>query len=111
MDIADIKLKNFSKKEKQDRIDKILKKLGVQGLKNHLIRQLSGGQKKKISVAAQLVGYQKVFILDEPDSGLDPASRIQQMEILSDIAESGKIVSVIKVSVFGKNPLNNQTFP
>ena len=95
MDIADIKLKNFSKKEKQDRIDKILKKLGVQGLKNHLIRQLSGGQKKKIAVAAQLVGYQKVFILDEPDSGLDPASRIQQMEILSDIAESGKIVMVV----------------
>lgn len=95
MDIADIKLRGYSKKEKQDRIDKILETLGVQGLKNHLIRQLSGGQKKKISVAAQLVGFQKVFILDEPDSGLDPASRIQQMEILSDIADSGKIVMVV----------------
>ena len=95
MDIADIKLRGYSKKETQDRIDKILETLGVQGLKNHLIRQLSGGQKKKISVAAQLVGFQKVFILDEPDSGLDPASRIQQMEILSDIADSGKIVMVV----------------
>ena len=95
MDIADIKLRGYSKKEKQDRIDKILETLGVQGLKNHFIRQLSGGQKKKISVAAQLVGFQKVFILDEPDSGLDPASRIQQMEILSDIADSGKIVMVV----------------
>lgn len=95
MDIADIKLRGYSKKEKQDRIDKILETLGVQGLKKHLIRQLSGGQKKKISVAAQLVGFQKVFILDEPDSGLDPASRIQQMEILSDIADSGKIVMVV----------------
>ena len=95
MDIADIKLSSYSKKEKLARIDKILNMLGVQGLRNHLIRQLSGGQKKKISVAAQLVGFQKVFILDEPDSGLDPASRIQQMEILNEIADSGKIVMVV----------------
>lgn len=95
MDIADIKLSSYSKKEKLERIDKILYMLGVQGLRNHLIRQLSGGQKKKISVAAQLVGFQKVFILDEPDSGLDPASRIQQMEILNEIADSGKIVMVV----------------
>ena len=95
MDIANIKLKGFSKKEKTDRIDRILHKLGIQDLKDKLIRQLSGGQKKKVSVAAQLVGFQKVFILDEPDSGLDPASRIQQMEILEDIADSGKIVMVV----------------
>ncbi len=95
MDIADIKLRGYTKQEKFDRIQKILKKLGVSNLQNHLIRQLSGGQKKKISVAAQLVGFQKVFICDEPDSGLDPASRMQQMEILGDIANSGKIVMVI----------------
>ena len=95
MDIADIKLKDFSKAEKEARIEKILNTLGVAKLKDHLIRQLSGGQKKKVSVAAQLVGFQKVFICDEPDSGLDAASRMQQMEILSDIAASGKIVMVI----------------
>ena len=77
------------------RIEKILSTLGVSKLKNHLIRQLSGGQKKKVSVAAQLVGFQKVFICDEPDSGLDAASRMQQMDILKDIADSGKIVMVI----------------
>ena len=95
MDIADIKLKGYSKSEKEARIAKILNTLGVLNLKNHLIRQLSGGQKKKVSVAAQLVGFQKVFICDEPDSGLDAASRMQQMDILSDIAKSGKIVMVI----------------
>lgn len=95
MDIADIKLKGYTKSEKEARITKILNTLGVANLKNHLIRQLSGGQKKKVSVAAQLVGFQKVFICDEPDSGLDAASRMQQMDILSDIAKSGKIVMVI----------------
>lgn len=97
MDYADIKLDSrfYSKADKQKRVDDVLNKVGVKNLENHLIRQLSGGQKKKVSVAAQLVGFQKVFICDEPDSGLDAASRVQQMEILKEIAENGKIVMVI----------------
>ncbi len=97
MDIADIKLdrKNYSKEEKQRRINEIMDKVGITGLQNHLIAQLSGGQKKKVSVAYQLVGFQKVFICDEPDSGLDAASRTQQMEILKEIASNDKIVMVI----------------
>ena len=97
MDVADIKLdgKYYSKEDKNRRVDEVLNRVGVKGLENHLIRQLSGGQKKKVSVAAQLVGFQKVFICDEPDSGLDAASRVQQMEILKEIADNGKIVMVI----------------
>lgn len=95
MDIANVKLAGYTKAEKEMRVNKILEKLGIQKLENQLIRSLSGGQKKKVSVAAQLVGYQKVFICDEPDSGLDAASRMQQMEILKDISENGKIVMVI----------------
>ena len=97
MDIADIKLdrKNYSKEEKLRRINEIMERVGITKLQNHLISQLSGGQKKKVSVAYQLVGFQKVFICDEPDSGLDAASRTQQMEILKEIANNDKIVMVI----------------
>lgn len=97
MDIAQIKLDSryYSKEDMQKRIDDVMEKVGVKNLENHLIRQLSGGQKKKVSVAAQLVGFQKVFICDEPDSGLDAASRVQQMEILKEISNNGKIVMVI----------------
>ncbi len=97
MDIADIKLdrKNYSKEDKLRRINEIMEKVGITNLQNHLIRQLSGGQKKKVSVAYQLVGFQKVFICDEPDSGLDAASRTQQMEILKEISQNDKIVMVI----------------
>ena len=97
LDIADIKLdsKFYSKEDKRQRVDEVLNRVGVKALENHLIKQLSGGQKKKVSVAAQLVGFQKVFICDEPDSGLDGASRVQQMEILKEISQNGKIVMVI----------------
>ena len=97
MDIAQIKLdsKYYSKEDMVKRVNDVMDKVGVTNLQNHLIRQLSGGQKKKVSVAAQLIGFQKVFICDEPDSGLDAASRVQQMEILKEISTNGKIVMVI----------------
>lgn len=97
MDVAEIKLPShdYSRQDKIRRVQDTMEKVGVQNLSEHLISQLSGGQKKKVSVAAQLIGFQKVFICDEPDSGLDAASRMQQMEILKEIADNGKIVMVI----------------
>ncbi|BCZ26488.1 hypothetical protein EUBC25_05750 [Claveliimonas bilis] len=97
MDVAEIKLpkQDYSHQDKLRRVQDTMEKVGVQNLSEHLISQLSGGQKKKVSVAAQLIGFQKVFICDEPDSGLDAASRMQQMEILKEIADNGKIVMVI----------------
>ena len=95
-DAAKVKLgREYSNKEINARVDEVLEKVGITKLQDHLISQLSGGQKKKVSVAVQLVGFQKVFICDEPDSGLDAASRIQQMELLKEISLSGKIVMVI----------------
>ena len=92
MDIAEIKLdaKYYSKADKIKRVNDTMEKVGIKSLENHLIGQLSGGQKKKVSVAAQLIGFQKVFICDEPDSGLDAASRVQQMDILKGISEDIK---------------------
>lgn len=96
MDAAMIRLGgSFSKNEISQRVDSVLNKVGIQELKGSLIGQLSGGQKKKVSVAVQLVGFQKVFICDEPDSGLDAASRKQLFDILKEISMSGKIVMVI----------------
>lgn len=96
MDTAGIKLGGkYSKKELEERVDKILETVGIKEHKNKLIGQLSGGQQKKAAVANQLVGFQKVFICDEPDSGLDAASRTQQMEILKEISLENKIVMVV----------------
>ena len=96
IDTAGIKLgKKYSKQERIDRVEKILEHVGIKEHENKLIGQLSGGQQKKAAVANQLVGFQKVFICDEPDSGLDAASRTQQMEILKEISQENKIVMVV----------------
>lgn len=96
MDTAVMKLGGkYSKAELEKRVNDVLNHVGITEHRNKLIGQLSGGQQKKAAVANQLVGFQKVFICDEPDSGLDAASRMQQMEILSEIADENKIVMVI----------------
>ena len=95
-DAATIRLgKMYSKQEIAMRVESVIRKVGVQELKKSLICNLSGGQKKKVAVATQLVGFQKVIICDEPDSGLDAASRIQLMDLLKDISNSGRIVMII----------------
>lgn len=103
-DLADIKLDSryYDKQEKDQRVMDVMDKVGITALKDHYLKQLSGGQKKKTSVAAQLIGFQRVFICDEPDSGLDAASREQQMSIfkgitehIGEMANSSKIVMVI----------------
>lgn len=95
-DAARIRLgRMYSRQEIAMRVESVIRKVGVQELKKSLIGNLSGGQKKKVAVATQLVGFQKVIICDEPDSGLDAASRIQLMDLLKDISNSGRIVMII----------------
>ncbi len=96
LDTAEVKLGGtYSKKERIERVESVIDTVGIREHADKYISQLSGGQQKKVSVANQLIGFQKVFICDEPDSGLDAASRMQQMDILKDISKEGKIVMVI----------------
>ena len=95
-DTAAIKLGRVcSRAEQLRRVDEVLESIGITEHADKYIGQLSGGQQKKVAMADQLIGQQKVFICDEPDSGLDAASRIQQMEMLREISRQGKIVIVI----------------
>lgn len=96
LDIAKMSLgRMYSKAEINARVDEVIDLVGITEHQHKLIGQLSGGQQKKASVASQLIGFQKVFIFDEPDSGLDGGSREQQMSILKDISLRDKIVMVI----------------
>ena len=56
------------------------------------MRELSGGQKQRLSLACALVGDPEVLFLDEPTTGLDPASRRQIWEIVERLKERGRTV-------------------
>ena len=81
--------------ESLERIDKVLDIFGLGNIKTHIVGQQSGGQKKRISIATEYIGNPFLFVLDEPDSGLDGILARNLMQRLHDISREGKIVIVI----------------
>jgi ABC transport system ATP-binding/permease protein len=79
-----------------DEIDEIIGEvLEVSGLSDRrdvLISQLSGGQRKRVSIAVELITKPSVIFLDEPTSGLDPATEQRMMNLFRQIAESGRTI-------------------
>lgn len=85
-------LRKVDRKQKKENVQKILKETGLDTMQNKLIKNLSRGQKQRVSLAGTLVGDPKVIILDEPTVGLDPK---QITEIRSLIKNLGKKHTVI----------------
>lgn len=81
--------------ERKQRTDEVLELFGLTSNKDSLVKSLSGGQRKRLSIACEYIGDPSLFILDEPDSGLDGVIARELMERLRTIADSGKIVIVI----------------
>lgn len=82
----------------ENRIYEILDKLSITREAQTLVSKLSGGQKKRLSIAAEYVSEPAVFFLDEPDSGLDGSQARSLMQNLREIANLGKMVIVISHS-------------
>ncbi len=85
-------LKKVNKKERKQKVEKIIEQTGLKDVQNKLTRNLSRGYKQRVSMAGALVGEPKILILDEPTVGLDPK---QITEIRELIKELGKTHTVI----------------
>ena len=95
-DAADIRLPaSMSRKDKNARVIEVLESFGLAMLQNTMVEKLSGGQKKRLSIALEFISDPNLFILDEPDSGLDGVVARSLFEKLRAIADEGKIVIVI----------------
>ena len=93
---ADMRLpRDMSSEEKQRRIAAVLETFGLSGREKELVSKLSGGQKKRLSICMEFIASPSLFILDEPDSGLDGIMATELMENLRLIACQGKTVLVI----------------
>lgn len=82
----------ITKLERQQRVKMLIEKFGLAGQANDLIgtpikKGISGGQKRRVSVAAQLITNPKVLFLDEPTSGLDSTAALDIISYLKTIAK------------------------
>jgi ABC-type multidrug transport system ATPase subunit len=91
---AELRMPLSSAEERQKRIEEVLDQVGLGDRSEVRIRRLSGGQRKRVSVALELLTGTPMLILDEPTSGLDPGLEARTMTLLSEVARTGRIVLV-----------------
>jgi ABC-type multidrug transport system ATPase subunit len=117
---ADMKLpRQTTPAQRTARIEDVLGLLGLQREQDSLVSKLSGGQRKRLSIAVEFIADPSLFFLDEPDSGLDGIMARSLNDNLRTIADRGKIVMVIthspdriahlydKVIVLAKSAVDN----
>ncbi|MEV7580321.1 ABC transporter ATP-binding protein/permease [Streptomyces erythrochromogenes] len=88
-----------AKAERRRRVDEVIGELGLDQRAAQPIHSLSGGQRKRVSVALELLTKPSLLFLDEPTSGLDPGMDRSVMHMLRGLADDGRTVIVVTHSV------------
>ena len=88
-----------SKEDIENKITETLEMVELSAHRNTIISKLSGGERKRASIAVELLASPKLFFLDEPSSGLDPGTEKHLMQMLKRLADSGKTVIMITHTV------------
>lgn len=88
-----------SEQEREQRIGEVLRELKLDIHKEKRVSSLSGGQRKRVSVALELLTKPSLIFLDEPTSGLDPGMDRDVMQLLRGLADDGRTVLVVTHSV------------
>jgi len=82
----------INRTDAKNRIEQLLKKLGLDKKKNSRLRQLSGGMKRRFQIAKALVHDPEILILDEPTAGVDVELRHELWDYLKELHSNGKTI-------------------
>ena len=89
-------LRPFYSGEDRKRAAENMEKLGIEGLAKKCYRDLSGGQQQRVLLARALCATERLILLDEPVSGLDPMVTAEMYRLIADLNEEG--ITVIMIS-------------
>jgi ABC-type multidrug transport system ATPase subunit/pSer/pThr/pTyr-binding forkhead associated (FHA) protein/ABC-type multidrug transport system permease subunit len=92
---AHIRLDGVSDEFAQAKIDQLLNELNIAEIRHSLVSAISGGQRKRVSIAVELLSDPAVLFLDEPTSPLDPQTIEEFMGILRHLSEKGTTVVLV----------------
>ena len=92
---ARLRLPNIPIEEQDRKIERILRKLNIYHEKENLVKDLSGGQQKRVSIAIELLIDPIVLVLDEPTSPLDPQTISDFLLMLKDLSRQGTTIIMV----------------
>ncbi|MCE7989928.1 MAG: ATP-binding cassette domain-containing protein [Caldilinea sp. CFX5] len=103
---------DISAHERAERITQALEAVEMNSdrIRQTRISQLSGGQRKRVSIAAELLADPKIFFLDEPASGLDPGLEKKLMYTLRKLADEGRTIILITHATDNITQVDNVAF-
>jgi phospholipid/cholesterol/gamma-HCH transport system ATP-binding protein len=87
--------KNLSEKEIKEKVNEVLENVGLSDALNKMPSQLSGGMRKRISLARTLVVDPMIMLYDEPTTGLDPITSDEISSLINDVQKKYKTSSII----------------
>jgi ABC-2 type transport system ATP-binding protein len=77
---------------RHEEVRRVLCAVGLEDDMHRRIRTLSGGMKRRVAIAAALVGQPRLLVLDEPSAGLDPDQRLRLRDVVSQAGQHGTAV-------------------
>ena len=88
-------LTNMGKSEKFDRVNEVLKRVGLENVNKLMPSEISGGMQKRVGIARAIALNSKYLFCDEPNSGLDPQTAILIDNLIMDITQEYNITTVV----------------
>ncbi|XP_046962805.1 ATP-binding cassette sub-family G member 1-like isoform X1 [Vanessa cardui] len=92
---AALKLPQKTRIERYYAMEAVSKQLGISDVFNTRAGRLSGGERKRLTIACELLTNPSILLLDEPTSGLDSVSSMSVAQALKSVARSGRIVACV----------------
>jgi len=87
--------KGVPRKERVEKAEHYLEKVGLKEWSHHLPSELSGGQKQRVAIARALASEPKVLLADEPTGALDTKTSYEVMDLIQGINDEGKTILVV----------------
>jgi phospholipid/cholesterol/gamma-HCH transport system ATP-binding protein len=88
-------IKNLTGKEIDEKVKEVLENVGLSDALDKMPSQLSGGMRKRISLARTIVVDPRIILYDEPTTGLDPATSDEISSLINDVQKKYKTSSLI----------------